>query len=295
MTDESSDDLLWALADLPARQRAPGPGDGDRDADAPGEEVLQAYRLGRLDDRDRERVERRLVRDPAARSRLLELAGIEPPALPRGGLEKILEAAGTEGADTRPPARLLKFPVAALRRYRWAAALAAVLLAAVLLPPGRQTGLPDSLSYDVTVRATALERSSSDAPGEAAGGVHVVDPGSLVEIVAAPDTAYAGLELGLYRREGAGEWTRLRAGDEVGEELFRGGAVFRAPARDLLGRRSGTYRLLLVVAAAGDLPRRLRLGPGDDPASLGADGRRLVYPLVFELQPAPGSADPGRP
>jgi hypothetical protein len=188
----------------------------------------------------------------------------------------------------------LRFSVAALRRPSRVAALAAALLAAVLLIPDWETGLPDSLRYDVRVRATAVERSAADAP-DVAAGAHVVHPESLIEIVAAPDTVYAGLELGLYRREGAEDWRRLRAGAEVEEELFRGGAVFRAPARDLFSQTSGTHRLLLVVAAAGDLPSSFELAPGDDPAPVEAGGRRLVYPLVFELQPAPGSADPGPP
>lgn len=300
MTDESSKDLLWRLADLPARHDAPAPGDGNDDADVAGEEMLQAYRLGRLEAADRERVERRLIRDPAARSRLLELAAVQSPALPRGGLTKILETVRTEAvsaetAATRAPARLLHFPVAALRRYPWAAAVAAILVAAVLLPLGRESGLPSDLRYDVRVRATALDRSTSGTPGDATGGVHVVDPESLVEIVAAPDTAHADLELGLYRPDGADRWRRLRTDSEVEQELFRGGAVFRAPARDLFGARSGAYRLLLVVAAAGDLPAHLRLAPGADPAQLESAGRRRVYPLDFELQPAPGSADPTPP
>lgn len=259
------EELLWELS---RREEGEAPADPLDDA------ALAAWREGRLPEEEARSLETRLAADPAARARLLELAGLAASPPPAGIRARVLAATGG-----RPPARRV------VRRWAAAAALAAAALVATvglrLFVPPR---LPEDLRYEVTAHGLAERR----APGAAATRLAAY-PQTRVRVVVEPKgVSEAEVEFGLYRAAG-GSLERLPAGEDVRLTARRGAAELSGAAAALAGGPPpGVYDLYLVVARPGDLPRRVRLDAGDDPlARLARGGRRRVHPLRLELLSPP--------
>jgi len=246
-TKNDPEELLWELSRLNE--------EGEAGPSVSGEE-LEAWRAGRLSEADAERVEARLAADPAARTRLAELAEIRPPAPPAAVRDRVL----ARFAGEAPRRRVL--------RWLPAAALAAALLAAIgisLVGPSR---LPGGLEYDVTAQGLARERSA-DRPG-----AFEAYPETRVRIAVEPrGEAEAGVEIGLYREKD----DRLER-VPVRVEMDRGAAVLTGTASALVGTAPGPHDLWIVVARPGDLPS------AGDPRKLLEDQERWrAYPLRLTL------------
>lgn len=269
MEPHDPEDLLWELSRLAEAPRDP--------AGMPPDDLLRAFREGRLSEAETERVAALLARSPAARSRLRELAGLAAAGAPPAGLrERILAGFGTREVRPRPR-----------RLSRWlpaVAALAAGLLIAVwtLRSPA---GLPSRLAYDVTVRGLASERSTGPRE-EPAAGIRAY-PDTPVRLEVSPrGAAEAEVDFGLYRVL-EGRLERIVPGPALGVESERGAVRFRGLARDLVGSRPGARVLYLVAAREGDLPEGRLLEPEEDPRRVlaGEGGRRLVYPQTLRILP----------
>ena len=246
----------------------------DGNLPAPDDEQLRAYREGRLPERDVRELEALLARSPAGRRRLLELAGIDRSLPLRRVRRAVLAAAGQR------------------RTAPWAAAAAvaagAVLALLTLLP--RHPGLPPGLTYEVAARGLADVRSA----GEGGSAVRAY-PETTVRIAVRPrGEAPAGVSIGLFRRE-AGALRRVppREARPISE---RGSAAFEGAAADLLAARApGAYSLYVVVSAEKELPSRVKVAPGEDPAAALRSSGRLVYPLAVTLLPQEPPPEEGNP
>jgi len=270
------EELLWETSTV-AEER-PAEGAGEVPADVPSGDVLEAYRRGELDPADRERLEDLLAGDPAARRRLLALAGVADETPPPAVRERLL----------------VRF--AGSRRRRWplavvaAAAVVVAFLGWWLLSPtlpgaGDRAGTVAALAgtgYEVRVEALAQVRSAG------AGGEAAAHPRTRVRIFVEPEeAAVAGVELGLYRLRG-GRLERLPVGAELSLEAERGAGVFEAAAATLVGSEPGTRELLVAVAPEGRLPAALpAVSPEAAAAALARASGGKVYRRTVTVLPEP--------
>ncbi len=119
MRPEDREPLYWALSEI--AERAP------RDDTLVPDSTLAAYRAGALDEKQAREVERLLVRNPANRRRLEELAEAVPTAAPGGVRRGVIGAVGDSAA--RLPDR----------RRRWRRVLAIAAVVALVLTVSWQT------------------------------------------------------------------------------------------------------------------------------------------------------------
>jgi hypothetical protein len=264
-TPDAVDRVLRALAEQSLDDSLP----------APADERLRAYREGLLDAAETRQLESLLARSAAGRRRLLELAGVDR-SLP---LRRVRKAVLAQAAP-RPR-----------RRAAWgtAAALAASILLAFLLLLPRHQGLPAGLAYDVAARGLAEVRSIDSEPG----AVRAYPATTLRLLVRPRGDSPAGLSFALFRRAGDG-LLRVRQPGEVRLTVERGSATFAGPAASVLATRApGAHPLYVVVSSAGDLPSRLELEPGEDPAGALRASGRLVYSVMVTLLPDEPAAENG--
>jgi len=243
------------------------------DLPAPGDDRLRAYREGRLPDGEAREMEGLLARSAAGRRRLLELAGIDR-SLPLRRVRKVVlrQAAPRERR----------------RRLTWASAAAAAVAASILLAlftllPGRG-GLPEGVAYDVSARGLADARSLDETPAAGVPAAVRAYPATPLHILVRPrGDSPAGLRFSLFRRAD-GALRRVRQPEEVRLTVDRGSAAFTGAAAAVLASRApGLHPLYVVVSTGGDLPARVEIEPGPDPArALRASGR-LVYPVMVNL------------
>jgi hypothetical protein len=259
-TPAEVDRILRALADQ----------DPDGDLPAPGDERLHAYREGRLTAEESQELEGLLARSAAGRRRLLELAGIDQSLPLRRVRKAVLGSAG------RP------------RKAPWiaaAAVAASIVLALITLLP-QQRALPEGLAYDVTARGLAEVRSTEEAPSEVRAY-----PDTQVRLLLRPQgDSSADLTFALYRRE-EGALRRVPS-EAVRLESDRGSASFTGTAARVLATGTPGVYLLYVVVSTGELPSRVEIEPGQDPAGALRDSGRIVYPVTVTLLRAESPADP---
>ena len=242
------------------------------DLPAPGDDRLRAYREGRLSPDEAGEMEGLLARSAAGRRRLLELAGIDR-SLP---LRRVRKAVLRQAADPRERRRRLTWASAA-------AVAASILLALFTLLPGRG-GLPQGVAYDVSARGLAEARALDETPAAGAPAAVRAYAATPLHIVVRPrGDSPAGLRFSLFRRAG-GALRRVRQPEEVRLTVDRGSAAFTGAAAAVLATRTpGAHPLYVVVSTGGELPDRVEIGPGPDPArALRASGR-LVYPVMVDL------------
>lgn len=237
------------------------------------DEMLSAYRAGRLGEDEMRVLEDRLGRDREGRRKLAQLAGV----LERQPSPKVRErvlSAFEEAARRQPPATRRVSP-APWFRHRWAAsvALAASLLLAVFLVINGPEPLPASLDYQVEAYGLAQERSQP-----AAEPVIEALPETTVRLVVTPrEVAEQDVEFGLYRLDGD-QLLRVIPGARLQLDVRRGSAVFEGRAGDLVGVEPGEHRVYIAVARPGELPQAQRLEVGQKPLEALADnGLRLAY------------------
>jgi hypothetical protein len=279
--------ILWQLGTLDevpytSESAEPIPAGADLDA------LLRRYRAGELDDEQTAAVERRLGKDAAARTRLQTIAGQQATAVPAGARERFLRAAEAMSEATPPISesrtetddqggKLLAFPT------RWAVplALAAAVVLAVMLLPGRTPTMPAGLGFDVAATGLAEVRGDFEA-----GQQIQADADTVIKINATPTGAASnGVDFGLYRLSESGDGVALEA---IAAELIRdrGAARFELEASEIADSDRAT--LILIVASHGDLPEpSSRSSAAQDLAALSSalrgDGRRQVYPITVEI------------
>lgn len=258
---EESESVLWTLGSHASEGEDP-----------PSDEVLEAFRAGRLPAPEARRVEAVLAQSPAAWGRLAELARLDVSRPSPELRSRVLEAfvAGQGGS----------------RGYRWmaAAALAAALILGLgrqlLLSPGETTPPP---GHTVEIAALRQERSL-----EGSSSAAEAYPDTPVTITASAETAAADLVYGLYRATPADDAARFVVsslepeGSAVEVRVYRGAVELMAPARELVGPSPGEHRLYVVVARGESLPPTLSLASG---SVEGFPGH--VYPLSLRLLPPP--------
>jgi hypothetical protein len=261
-TPAEVDRLLRALADQ----------EPDGDGDAPADERLAAYREGRLSAEEARELEGLLARSAAGRRRLLELAGIDQSLPLRRVRRAVLGQAVRQRSGRAGRPRQMTAWVSA-------AAVAATIVLALLVLLPRPGALPRGLAYDVSARGLAEVRSAEAVPSEVRAY-----PATAVRILLRPrGESPAGLSFALFRRQG-GALRRVRQPEEVRLISDRGSATFTGAAAAVLATRiPGVYPLYAVISNRQELPARVELAPGEDPARTLAGSGRLVYPLRVTL------------
>jgi hypothetical protein len=263
-TPDRLDALLRALASRPEI-------DEEDSLPAPEDGRLRAYREGQLPEEEARELERLLARSAAGRRRLLELAGLDTSLPLRRVRRAVLgRRAGTTGTGRRP-------------RRPWAsvAALAAMVILAVLVLYPRARPLPPGLAFDVSGQGLAEVRSAAARPAELRAY-----PGTPLRISLKPrGESPAGLAFALFRRQGDA-LLRVREPEEVRLTAERGSAAFTGAAAAVLATRAPrVYPLFVVASSRRDLPARVALAPGEDPAAALRSAERRVYPLKVVLLP----------
>ncbi len=253
MSPTELEQMLWEMA----QNDEPG-------AMPPADDLLRAYRDGRLEEGESRAMEAALGNSQKARRRLVELSGISLDVPPPRLREEILRhrPLGRQKTSRRLP------------RPRWLAAAAALLAMILAWPTLRTPSLPPDLAYDVTVTGLASTRSSPEAGGE----VEALPETRLRITVEAVARAESEVEIALYRRSGS-RLERIEPGGQLQMQMSRGAGLFEAQAADLVGRGAGLHELVVVVGRSGDLPATLTLGPPESPYATVTQGdRRRVYP-----------------
>jgi hypothetical protein len=254
-------------AEIAAVLRALAEQDEEDGLAAPDDDRLRAYREGRLSAEEARALETLLARSAAGRRRLLELAGVDRSLPLRRVRKAVLRAAA-------PPRG----------RWAWASAAAAVaaavLIALFTFLPGRQ-GLPPGVAFDVSSRGLAEVRSGDETP--ATTPPVRAYPGTPLHILVRPrGESPAGLRFTLFRRED-GVLRRVRQPDEARLTVERGSADFTGAAAAVLATRApGSYAVYVVVSRR-ELPSRVEIEPGRDPAAALQAAGRLVYPVTVHL------------
>ncbi|MDY7092020.1 MAG: hypothetical protein SX243_03525 [Acidobacteriota bacterium] len=268
----SEKDLDWLLHELGQLEER---GTGQLLPD----EMLSAYRLGRLGEDEMRALEARLSQDREGRQKLAQLAGV----LERGPSPKVRErvlSAFDEGVGRQPPV-VRRVSPAPWFRHRWAAsvALAASLLLAVFLVVNGPEPLPPSLDYQVEAYGLAQERSRPEAES-----VIEALPETTIRLVVTPrELAEQDVEFGLYRLD-EDRLLRLTTGAQLRLEVRRGSAVFEGRAGDLVGIEPGEHRIFIAVARPGELPEPQRLEEGQQPLEVLSDnGLHLAYAQRIHL------------
>lgn len=271
------EDLLWELARLEEGERRT-----EEDAQTPASEmpdaVLEAYRAGALSAEEMSRVDRYLSRSTAGRETLAKLAGVSPPPMSDAARRRFLRTLARP-ARTQPVPRHW-MPASPNRLLAAAAVLLVVGAGAawLLLFPGAPEELPPLPEIQASIRGLAEVRGQPRVSGS---DFTTAEADTAVTVGVALDPPRAGLEVGLYLfRADRGAVVRLPLQADWED---RRTAVFRAPARQLVGDSVGTYELFAVIGRADGLPpdRIVRPGEGPEVAFAGYDVK--VEPLRLEL------------
>jgi hypothetical protein len=249
--------------------------DSEGSLPAPADERLRAYREGRLSPDEVREMEVLLAESAAGRRRLLELAGIDR-SLP---LRRVRKAVLGQAVRQRRVSPWLS--VTGIGGMAAMAAMAAMVLLALAGILSRQRALPEGLAYEVSARGLAEVRSTEEVPDEVRAY-----PSTALHILLRPrGDSPAGLSFALFRRED-GVLRRVQP-PEARLESDRGSASFTGAAAGVLATDNpGVYLLYVVVSNREDLPARVELGPGQDPAGALRASGRLVYPVTITLLPA---------
>jgi hypothetical protein len=266
MSTPGSDERFWEAA----RHVVDTPGA------VPPDEILIAYREGRLAAEQRHEIERLLEGSVASRQRLTQLGGIAFDTPSQRVREEVL---GTSQVNT-------------LRRSsRWAywVIAAAVLLAATLLTvrfgpwaptdgkPVVLAALQPGLTFDIQVSALADRRSEATTT--------VALPNSTVRVVMQQQgDALPGIEFGLYRLANGG-LERLTEADGLVEQFSRGAVDWRVTASRLVDTTPGSHPFYLAVGPRGSLPSTLATdarAPLEKQLAVACRG--LAYESTLEIQ-----------
>ncbi len=266
MNTPGSDERFWEAA----RHVVDTPGV------VPPDELLIAYREGRLAAEQSHEIERLLALSVAARQRLTQLGGVAFDTPSQQVRDALL---GTSQVDT-------------LRRgSQWAywMVAAAVLLAASLLTvrfepwapadgrPVVLAALQPGLTFDIQVSALADRRSDATTT--------VALPNSLVRVVMQQQgNALPGIEFGLYRLAD-GSLERLSEADGLVEQFSRGAVDWRVVASRLVDTTPGRHPFYLAVGPRGSLPQSF-VPDASAPfeKQLAAACRGLAYESTLEIQ-----------
>lgn len=275
MTRPDTKELLWELSRLAEGEPTTTPSD----------EVLEAYRSGALSQEQAAQVEVLLGRDAAARKRLAELAGLSPPPLPKSARRKFLQAVPVRDRERPSGARLRRVPrhPVVLPRH-WLTAAAVVLVTLVgafflLQPegPSKRSQLP---AVEASIQGLAEVRQGPRVPA-AGSDFTTAEPDTAVTVGVVVDPPRAGLEVGLYAHRPQRNVVERLPLEATWES--RSTAVFRAPARVLVGERPGSYRLFVVVTGRGRLPAGRPLETGEAPDAAFAGRALRVEPLRLDI------------
>ncbi len=265
MQPEDRENWFWKLSEIGTRV--------PRDEAVVSDEILESYRAGRLSEDEAREVERQLIADPANRRRLIELAGLAPPAAPEHIRRRLLSS--TAGERTVRPRRWLAGLAAA------AAVVIAVGSGVLLWPPSD----PAPPEYTVEIAAFRGKRGLGESTLVAEARA-----GTPVEIAAAvAEEAVGGVEVALYLADGA-ELSRIDDDVRVERRPRQGAVSFKAPASVLVGFEPGDYAIFVVIAWKDQLPDS-GIAAGPDPAATLASGGRRVHRLTLRLLPE----DPAAP
>ena len=240
---------------------------------------LEAYRRGELDDEEASALERRLVHDDDARARLVTVAGESLPTPSPFLRARVLRAfqemrAGGPNKESRTSKR----EASSAKRRHWAPLLVAAILVlslgGIFLRDDGGGPLPADLAYQISVRGLAEIRSQEAVVAEAVEA-YAETP---LELVIAPSGIAAGdVDFAVYRHE---ESSWLRVATSAQAVVESGSAVFRQPARELLGDVPGDYELLVAVARPGRLDERISSAELENPGD-----RYRFYRLTVTLLP----------
>lgn len=255
----------------------------------PADEVFEAYREGRLPQPQARRLEALLGRSDTARARLIQLAGLEPPAAIRDQRRPGFTAVRAEAATVqRQRSRRIEI-------WRWATAAAALIMVVAgiqLLRPVPGPAPVPLPRLQASIQGLAAVRSGDAAKATRAAAT----PRTAVEITAALDPPRAGLEVALYvaARDGRKLARLPLAPSWEGRSI----ATFRAPAAELVGSEVGEHPLFVVVGQKGRLPARAVVRSEDRAAEeLAVEAGARVQALILEIvHDAPfETGDPERP
>lgn len=263
MQAEDREQILWQLTEAYT---------SSADGEAVSDEVLTAFRRGEFEGEEAARVVRQLIRHPANRRRLLELAELSPKAAPDQILERLL------ARHDRTSHRF--------HRSLRAAALVAAALGAIVIgwwllssQPTPPTSPPPAYSVGLTALAVQRDGAVIDQTADA----FAETPVAVVATV--EGRAQSGVAVGLFRHTGD-HLEQVKVADGLTRSERRGVVTFEVPAHALVGRQPGEHSFFVVVARQDDggLPGSVALPTGSDPiAALEADGRRHAYRLSLRL------------
>lgn len=277
MTPSEIENLLWQLTTVGEKEPQ----------EPPSREELADYHGGTLSPDQAAKMESRLAASPQGRERMHRMAGLPAPLAPVGPRQALLARLGLAEEELRQDKAMVASSRRGFSGWRQALPLAAgflLVLGTFFFIGDEAVPLPE---FRVSTQQMSEFRSAPSADALQAGGVFYAD--SPVSIVVSPwEAAQAGLDFGLYRKEGD-RFHRLGVGAEIETRIYRGTATFEASAADLVGEHAGTYSLYVVIAQKGDLPKEIDAHSGsDDHTVLAGNGRRQVHhvPLTMQARPA---------
>lgn len=289
MSQIDLEDLLWQLADSrPDRRsdrRSEVLGDDHEEQEQPDlpDAVLAAYREDRLDEPRRRQVEELLATHPADRRRLVELTDLSPPA----GLKSVRRRVLQDGVM---PVHRPHWP----GRLGWLAAAALVVGALGLGLWIATPSLPPLPEIHAHIDGLAVVRNGGEEP-TASQQATTATPDATVTVGIHVDPARAGVEVALYRHDT--ETGILHRLPVPATWRDRSTALFRAPARELVGERPGSHRLFAVAAWENHLPSPRPLAPQEAPLEALTGPFIDVSSLTLEIvrDPPPDPADASLP
>lgn len=266
MNTPGSDERFWEAA----RHVVDTPGA------VPPDEILIAYREGRLAAEQRHEIERLLALSVAARQRLTQLGGVDfdtPSQQVRDALlgtrqVNTLRRGSKWAYWTVAAAVLLVASLSTVRFGTWAPSDGKPLVLAALQP---------GLTFDIQISALADRRSDATTT--------VALPNSTVRVVMQQQgDALPGIEFGLYRLVKGG-LERLTEADGLVEQFSRGAVDWRVAASRLVDTTPGRHPFYLAVGPRGSLPQSF-VPDANAPfeKQLAAACRGLAYESTLEIQ-----------
>lgn len=239
MSSRDDEEPLWELSGRSARERI----------EMPTDDLLIAYREGRLSEAEHQAVERALSGSRAVRRRLAQLAGVELPPAP----ERIRQ-------------RLFQTPLRRSTRSSWWVAVAATVVGvaglAFFVVSQRGDAVVGSVSafagLEFEVKTVGLAENRSTA------GSTFAFPDTMIRVDVSPHgPAVAGLEFALYRLTGT-RLTKVSERDGLTLSTGRSSASFRVPAAALVGTGFGEAPFFVAVGRLGPAPAEVALLPGKE-------------------------------